>query len=313
MEHFRDCRLSEIYFGYYARWHAYRFFALRPSSLSVYFSKAHRYIAPPVRVWREVWHDGERAPGIFRQATVWYALFVLDVAAVATVVPVTARCPPRYRYALSATRCVCIVHSCYVTLVIVCASSLHACMEKGRTGRVVTLSPKGGWKKRIFARLAHRIRAHLDAAEQRTRVGRTSSRTGPIALLWCSHHIVRTFIAYFLPLPVSYAFHRWINSRGGWISIVPKLSLEYVSRECQFYRFNFASARGYWNHNRRINRYAVAKFVRSPGENNKRTICKRASVDVEGQRGRTRASEGARRGGEGGGTVYIFQIEMLTR
>lgn len=89
-------------------------------------------IAPLARVWRELWHDGERTPSIFRQATVWYALFVLDVAAVATVVPVTARCPPRYRYALSATRCVCIVHSCYVTLVIVCASSLHACMEKGR-------------------------------------------------------------------------------------------------------------------------------------------------------------------------------------
>lgn len=31
--------------------------------------RKHTDIAPPVRVWREVWHDGKRAPGIFRQAT----------------------------------------------------------------------------------------------------------------------------------------------------------------------------------------------------------------------------------------------------
>lgn len=183
---------------------------------------------------------------------------------------------------------------------------------------MVTLSPlptKGGWKKRsvrarqrIFTRLAYRIRAHLDAAEQRTHVGRTASRTGPIALFDVHRaHGCRVF----LPLPASYAFHRWINSRGGWISIVTKLSLEYVSCECQFYRFNFASARGYWNHNRRINRYAVAKFVRSPGENNKRERYANERVSTERERDREgkRASE---RGAEGG-MVYIFQIEMLTQ
>lgn len=62
---------------------------------------------------------------------------------------------------------------------------------------------------------------------------------------------------------------------------------------------------------------AVVKFVRSPGENNKRAICKRASVGEErqnaGDRERKieRASE--RTSEAEGGMVYIFQIEMLTQ
>lgn len=48
-----------------------------------------------------------------------------------------------------------------------------------------------------------------------------------------------------------------------------------------------------------INRYAVVKFVRSPGENNKRAICKRPSVGEETENESKRETEREReRGGD---------------
>jgi len=204
-----DSRLSEIYFGYYARNHAYHFCSPPHLSFSPSLSifRKHTDIAPLARVWREVWHDGERAPGIFRQATVWYALFVLDVAAVATVVPVTARCPPRYRYALSATRCVCIVHSCYVTLVIVCASLLHAYMEKGRLEggfAAVTNERRAEKKRRVrpdgFLPIPHR--EYTSASKRSWADSRRENciENKPDCSFRCSRH-ARSL--YFFPLPLT--------------------------------------------------------------------------------------------------------------
>lgn len=115
--------------------------------------------------------------------------------------------PTPYRYALSATRCVCIVHSCYVTLVIVCASSLHACMEKGRGVAVSPLRERGGWKKRsgrtdFCARLAQRRytpAAHLDERPtSRVRqdcIGRTARL---LSAMFITRVRARPFTYYFL-------------------------------------------------------------------------------------------------------------------
>lgn len=90
-----------------------------------------------------------------------------------------------------------------------------------------------------------------------------------------------------------------------------------ISCECQFYRFNFASRHTRLLESQSQNQsvVAVVKFVRSPGENNKRAICKRVSVGEEGRKAgdRVRERKIERASGAEGGIVYIFQIEMLTQ